>query len=148
MVRVVLTYGPTSPRLRADLSSLTGRLVSVRVVRGPSCLAPDSPCHFENQGKMGEVVKILGCAHFKENPRSTNSEIHRGLSSINKKIYKYLTLFRNNVSHCIIVLMWAWHVLPRPFLQHMTSLQVQLTRFISLQLIVCVELELVYKNEM
>jgi hypothetical protein len=66
MVRVVLTYGPTSPRLRADLSSLTGRLVSVRVVRGPSCLAPDSPCHFENQGKMGEVVQILGCAHFKK----------------------------------------------------------------------------------
>jgi hypothetical protein len=26
--------------LRADLSSLTGRLVSVRVVRGPSCLVP------------------------------------------------------------------------------------------------------------
>ena len=40
MVRVVLIYGPTSPRLRADLSSLTGRLVSVRVVRGPSCLVP------------------------------------------------------------------------------------------------------------
>jgi hypothetical protein len=40
MVRVVLTYGPTRPRLRADLSSLTGRLVSVRVVRGPSCLVP------------------------------------------------------------------------------------------------------------
>jgi hypothetical protein len=29
MVRVVLTYGPTSPRLRADLSSLT--------CLGPSC---------------------------------------------------------------------------------------------------------------
>jgi hypothetical protein len=38
-VRVVLTYGPTSPRLRPDLDSLTGRLVSVRVVRGPSCPA-------------------------------------------------------------------------------------------------------------
>jgi hypothetical protein len=37
---VVLTYGQTSPRLRADLISLTGRLVSVRVVRGPSCLVP------------------------------------------------------------------------------------------------------------
>ena len=35
MVRVVLTYGPTSPRLRADLSSLTSRLVSVRVVWYP-----------------------------------------------------------------------------------------------------------------
>ena len=34
MVRVVLTYGSTSPRLRANLASLTGRLVSVRVVRG------------------------------------------------------------------------------------------------------------------
>ena len=40
MVRVVLTYGSTSPRLRADLSSLTGRLVSVRVVHGPICLVP------------------------------------------------------------------------------------------------------------
>jgi len=39
MVRAVLTYGPTSPPLREDLSSLTGRLVSVRVVWGPSCLA-------------------------------------------------------------------------------------------------------------
>ena len=27
MVRVVFSYGPTSPRLRADLSSLTGRVV-------------------------------------------------------------------------------------------------------------------------
>ena len=33
------------------------------------------PCHFENQGKMGEIVKILGCAHFKENPRSTNTQV-------------------------------------------------------------------------
>ena len=37
---VIGDLGPTSPRLRADLSSLTGRLVSVRVVRGPSCLVP------------------------------------------------------------------------------------------------------------
>jgi len=62
---------------------------------------------------MGEVVKILGCAHFKENPRSTNTQ--RFVFNKQKK-YKYLTLFHNNVSHCIIVLMWAWHVLP--FLLH------------------------------
>ena len=30
--------------------------------------------YFENQGKMGEVVNILGRAHFKENPRSTNTQ--------------------------------------------------------------------------
>ena len=29
---------------------------------------------FENRGKMGEVVNILGRAHFKENPRSTNTQ--------------------------------------------------------------------------
>ena len=47
MVRVVFSYGPSClniradlSHLRADLSSLTGRLVSVRVVRGPSCLVP------------------------------------------------------------------------------------------------------------
>ena len=44
-VRVVLTYGPTSPRLRADLASLTGRLVSVPVVRGPSYLVSISTSH-------------------------------------------------------------------------------------------------------
>ena len=48
------------------------------------CIKPNSvqmfllisylPCHFENQEKMGEVVKILGCADFKENPRFTNTQ--------------------------------------------------------------------------
>ena len=40
MVRVVCSYGPSCLNIRADLSSLTGRLVSIRVVRGPSCLVP------------------------------------------------------------------------------------------------------------
>ena len=40
MVRVVFSYGPSCLNIRADYSSLTGRLVSVRVVRGPSCLVP------------------------------------------------------------------------------------------------------------
>ena len=39
MVRVVLTYGPSCLNIRTEFSSLTGRLVSVRVVHGPSCLA-------------------------------------------------------------------------------------------------------------
>ena len=40
MVCVVFSYGPTSPRLRADLSSLTGRLV---LAYGPTCLGPSCP---------------------------------------------------------------------------------------------------------
>ena len=43
MVRVVFSYGPSCLNIRADLYSLTGRLVSVRVVRGPSCLVPVAP---------------------------------------------------------------------------------------------------------
>ena len=38
MVRVVFSYGPSCLDVRADWCSLADRLVSVRVVRGPSCL--------------------------------------------------------------------------------------------------------------
>jgi hypothetical protein len=54
MVRVVLTYGPTSPRLRADLSSLTGRLVVYH--QNQLCkfyrlnLSKPSPLTFQIQG--------------------------------------------------------------------------------------------------
>ena len=40
MVRVVFSYGPSCLNIRADQFSLTGRLVSARVVREPSCLVP------------------------------------------------------------------------------------------------------------
>ena len=81
MVRVVLIYGPTSPRLRADLSSLTGRLVSVRVVRGPRCLVPviDNAgyiCYaearflgYQNDAKqftMMQQIGVNGPLHFLE----------------------------------------------------------------------------------
>ena len=111
MVRVVLIYGPTSPRLRADLSSLTGRLVSVRVVRGPSCLVPviDNAgyiCYAEarflghqndaKQFTMIQQIGVNGPLHFLEdcilladqiypNRHPTNTPFTIYYTSINRK---------------------------------------------------------------
>ena len=42
------------------------------------------PCHFENQGKMGEVKTFWDALILK---KILDPQIHGGLSSINKKIY-------------------------------------------------------------
>jgi hypothetical protein len=57
-----LNIRPTSPRLRADLFPLTGRLVSVRVVRGPSCLVPD--LHIAAIGKRRTMIILAKLYRF------------------------------------------------------------------------------------
>ena len=81
MVRVVFSYGPSCLNIRADLSSLTGRLVSVRVVCGPSCLVPlgDYIAKYIRQNSSLQEGQSLYLAGLFSNPETVNMLNQNGM---------------------------------------------------------------------